>query len=63
MPGGALVAGFYAMCCQVQPEITPNEFIQLAMDTGTTTQFTENDQTYSIDKIINPAAVIEALPR
>lgn len=57
----AVLAGFYTMCCQVKPEITPDEFVQLAMDTGTVTEFTENSYTFSLGKIIYPAAVIEAL--
>ncbi|MBP1754535.1 MAG: hypothetical protein H6Q59_933 [Firmicutes bacterium] len=54
-------AGFYALCCQVKPDITPQEFIELAYSTATTTEIEHEGKTYSFGKIINPAGVIDEL--
>ncbi len=54
-------AGFYALCCQVKPDITSKEFIKLVYETATTTTITHNGKTYKFGKIVNPAAVIERL--
>lgn len=54
-------AGFYALGCQVKPDLTPAEFIKAVKSTGMTTQFTHNEKTYNFGKMVNPAAVIEAL--
>ncbi|HML48063.1 MAG TPA: S8/S53 family peptidase, partial [Clostridia bacterium] len=56
-------AGFYALCCQVKPDITPQEFIRLSMETAVTTQLEHNGRTYEFGKIINPQGVMEALKR
>lgn len=54
-------AGFYALCCQVKPDITPQEFIDLVNSNTVTTDIEHNNQTYKLGKIINPAGVIEKL--
>lgn len=54
-------AGFYALCCQVKPDITPQEFIDVVNSTAITTDITYNDKSYSLGKIINPEGVIEKL--
>ncbi len=54
-------AGLYALCCQVKPDITPQEFIDIVNSTAVTTEITHNSQTYKLGKIINPAGVIEKL--
>lgn len=51
------LAGFYALCCQAKPEITPAEFVE---------EITSTTQTVSLPcgaqaNIIDPAAVIARL--
>lgn len=55
------LAGFYALCCQVKPDITPHEFVQVVMDTGITTDYTYNDSTMPFGNIVNPEATINEL--
>lgn len=54
-------AGFYALCCQVKPDITPDEFIDAVKSTAVTIDLVHDDNTYKFGKIINPAGVIEQL--
>lgn len=54
-------AGFYALCCQVKPDITPQEFIEVANSTAITTEIEYNGKAYSFGKIINPEGVMEQL--
>ena len=44
------LAGMYALCAQVYPDITPDLFIRLAFETG---------DSLSAGKIINPVRLIE----
>ena len=46
------LAGLYALCCQVKPEITPQEFIDTVKATSTTVDF---------GHVVNPAAIMDAL--
>lgn len=48
------VAGLYALCCQVKPDITPEEFWKEAMSTGDVINIENND-------IANPEKLIKAL--
>lgn len=54
-------AGFYALCCQVKPDITPQEFIDTVKSTGVTTDIVHDGQTYKFGTIVNPAEVIHEL--
>lgn len=54
-------AGFYAMCCQVKPDITPQEFISVVNSTSVSTEISYDGQAYTFGKIINPAEVIKTL--
>jgi subtilisin family serine protease len=56
-------AGFYALCCQVKADLTPQEFIEAVNSTATTTEITHNNKTYEFKNIINPAAAIEKLKK
>jgi hypothetical protein len=55
--------GLYAMCCQVKPEITPKEFIELANSTAIPTKIKHNGKTYSYGKAINPKGIIDELSK
>jgi hypothetical protein len=54
-------AGFYSLCCQVKPEITPQEFIDAIKSTAVTTDIEHEAKIYKFGKIINPAGVIDKL--
>ncbi len=55
------LAGVYAMACQVDPKITPEEFWSTALETGKTIQIDHGGKSYSFGKIIDPPALIAAL--
>ncbi len=54
-------AGLYALCCQVKPDITPQEFIEAAYSTAETTDIENQGKTYSFGKIINPKGLLEQI--
>ena len=47
------LAGMYALCCQVKPSITPDEFIDKALATGDTITVDENGKSYQLSAVIN----------
>ena len=51
------LAGFYALCCQAKPEITPAEFIEVITHTTQTVSLSSGGRA----NIIDPAAVIARL--
>jgi len=55
------LAGMYALCCQVKPSITPDEFLQKTLASGNEIQAVVDGKQQLIKKVINPAALIEAL--
>lgn len=57
------LAGMYALAAQVKPEITPEEFWKLAMETGQTIEILHEGQTYQLGPILDPVALIAALQR
>lgn len=58
------VAGIYALCCQVRPDIGPEEFYRAAMDTFTEITRTQpgGSQSYTFH-VINPQALISSLQK
>lgn len=56
------IAGLYALCCQVDKDITPEEFWTKALETGDERSF-ENDGVSCIGKIVNPEKLIEAVKK
>lgn len=54
-------AGLYALCCQVKPEITPEEFIELVKSTSVPLEVAEDGKTYPCGSIVNPAEIIKTL--
>lgn len=40
------IKGLYALACQVQPEITPGEFWDLALETGSPIEMDSNENNY-----------------
>lgn len=55
------LAGLYALCCQVKPDITPEAFWNTALETGTPTVATYEGTSYPIGMVINPMRIVEAL--
>ena len=53
------LAGTYALACQVNPEITYEEFCDIAYATGETIMLNSNGSEYKFEKIINPVELIE----
>ena len=56
------VAGVYALCCQVRPDMTPEEFYHAAMETSTeiTRMQPGGSQSYTFH-VINPQALLSCL--
>jgi hypothetical protein len=55
------IAGVYALAAQVEPEITPERFWDLAMKTGRTIELEHKGVKRSFGPIIDPVALIGAL--
>jgi len=57
------LAASYALAAQVKPEITPDQFWQLALQTGQTIQIEREGESYSLGVILDPQALIRALQK
>ena len=57
------LAGLYALCLQVDDDLTPEHFIEAAFETGTIRTIEYQGKSYEFGTIINPAALIEELGR
>ncbi|AGY77819.2 hypothetical protein LAbrini_18065 [Clostridium autoethanogenum] len=55
------IAGVYALACQVDPNIDPEEFWKVALKTGDTIEFKNKGKVYELGKIINPVKLIQNL--
>lgn len=55
------LAGMYALATQVKPEITPEEFWKIALETGQTIDILHEGQTYQLGPILDPVALIAEL--
>ena len=55
------IAGVYALAAQIDPEITPEVFWELALQTGAFITLEHEDATYELGPIIDPIAIISAL--
>ncbi|MEG1255030.1 S8 family serine peptidase [Clostridium sp.] len=55
------VAGLYALACQVDSQITFEEFTVIARETGKITSVTDENGTYEFGTIIDPIALINKL--
>jgi hypothetical protein len=65
-PGGEswtvpYVAGAYALAAQVSPDLTPEQFWSLAIQTGHHLRMKDNGRDVDAGQILNPAALIKAL--
>ncbi len=57
------LAGMYALAVQIKPDITPQEFWNLALETGQTTQVEHEGKDYTLGVILDPQALIAALEK
>ena len=55
------LAGVYALCCQADPDLTPERFIEAAEQAGKTIEVEANGTSYSIGKVVDPAGTIDLL--
>jgi membrane protease YdiL (CAAX protease family) len=55
------VAGMYALAVQVDPSLTPEHFLELALDTGRMIDVPHEGKTYKLGPIVDPQALIAAL--
>jgi len=55
------IAGMYALAVQVNPNITPDEFWKIALDTGQTIQIQHNGKDYDFGVILDPQALIDTI--
>ena len=57
------LAGLYALAAQVDPTITRERFVALARDTGRVDSVSHAGRTHQLGRVVDPAALIEALGR
>ncbi len=55
------LAGLYALCLQTDQDLTPEEFIQTAFETGTVQTLEYEGTSYELGTIVDPTALTEAL--
>lgn len=55
------LSGLYALCVQVKPDITPEEFIERAFETGVQKTIIHNGKGYTLGMIVDPVSLIESL--
>lgn len=55
------LAGVYALCCQVDPDLTPERFIEAAEQAGKTIEVEADGATYTIGKVVDPVGTIDLL--
>ena len=55
------IAGVYALACEIKPSITPDEFWETALRTGSAIEFGKNIKSCSSARIINPVKLIQSL--
>jgi hypothetical protein len=53
--------GVYALALQVKPDLGPDDFLKLARETGSYSQFSRDGKDYKLGPIINPPALIARL--
>ena len=55
------LAGLYALCAQVNPSVTPDAFLELAIETGHPFTAAHENEPLSFGRIANPAALVDSL--
>jgi hypothetical protein len=57
------IAGLYTLACQVDPEITPQKFWEIALNTGNALTIKKDGKDYYVGKIANPEKLIKELKK
>ena len=55
------LAGAYCLATQAAPELTPQAFWEAAMSTADRVSFDHGGQSYTLEHVINPAGIVEAV--
>ncbi|ARC87097.1 hypothetical protein RSJ17_18570 [Clostridium argentinense] len=55
------VSALYTLCCQVNPNITPDEFSKAVLDTGDVVKIEKEGKKYNLGKIVNPEKLIKKI--
>ncbi|WP_461612059.1 S8 family serine peptidase [Clostridium sp. Marseille-QA1073] len=55
------VSALYTLCCQVNSNITPDEFLKAVLDTGDVVEIEKEGKKYNLGKIVNPEKLIEKI--
>lgn len=55
------IAGLYALACQAKKDLTPNEFWQLAMETGESVEIEKDGNLFKLERIVNPVRLLDKL--
>ena len=55
------LSGLYALCVQVKPDITPEEFIEKAFETGIQKTIVHDGKEYTLGTIVDQVKLIESL--
>jgi subtilisin family serine protease len=55
------IAGMYALAAQVDPQITPERFWELALQTGRTLDISGSSGSFQVGPILDPTGLIEAV--
>lgn len=55
------LSGLYALCVQVRPDITPEEYIEKAFETGIQKTINHDGKEYTLGTIVDPVRLIEGL--
>jgi hypothetical protein len=57
------LAGMYALAAQVDPEITPERFWELALQTGRSVNITGTSGIYTLGPVLDPEGLVEELEK
>lgn len=57
------IAGVYALAAQVNPQITPEQFWSLAVQTGRPLDISHEGKSFRLESIVDPTALIAALKK
>lgn len=57
------VSALYALCCQINPDITPEQFISDIIATGDIIKTEKNGKKYDLGKVANPEKLIEKVSK
>mgnify|MGYP001766081480 CR=1 FL=1 len=57
------MAGLYALACQVYPQVTPELFWSVGLETADAVKFSKGGKKYTLRKVVNPVKLIARLEK